>query len=148
MPKVGLGVVLVNKEGKILVEKRIGSHAQKYSIPGGHLELGETFEHGAIREIKEETSLNAKNPKVIGVTNNLETYESEGVHYISVILLVTEYTGELKIMEPDKCEKQLWVDPKNLPEPHFDASRLGVKCYLNGTFYEQPPEVPPHSRHV
>ena len=98
--------------------------------------MGETFEHGAIRELKEEFDLDIKNPKVIGVTNNLETYESEGLHYISVVLLVTEYTGELKIMEPDKCEEWLWADPKNLPEPHFDASRLGVQCYLNGTCYE------------
>jgi len=136
VPRVGLGVVLINKEGRVLIEKRTGSHAREYSIPGGHLELGETFEHGAIRELKEEFDLDIKNPKVIGVTNNLETYESEGLHYISVVLLVTEYTGELKIMEPDKCEEWLWADPKNLPEPHFDASRLGVQCYLNGTCYE------------
>jgi ADP-ribose pyrophosphatase YjhB (NUDIX family) len=136
VPRVGLGVVLINNEGKVLIGKRTGSHAQKYSIPGGNLELGETFEHGATREIKEETDLDVKNPKVIGVTNNLETYKSEGPHYISVILLVTEYTGELKIMEPDKCEKWLWVNPTDLPEPHFDASRLGIKCYLNKTCYE------------
>jgi len=135
-PGVGLGIVLVNKEGKILVGKRTGKHVPRYSIPGGHLELGETFEHGAIRELKEEFDLDIKNPKVIGVTNNLETYESEGLHYISVVLLVTEYEGELKIMEPDKCEEWLWSEPKNLPEPHFDASRLGVQCYLNGTCYE------------
>ena len=40
-----------------MVGKRKGSHAQKYSIPGGSLGLGETFEKGAIREIKEETNL-------------------------------------------------------------------------------------------
>ena len=56
-PRVGLGIIIVNKEGNILIGKRKGSHAQKYSIPGGHLDLGETFEQGAIREIKEETNL-------------------------------------------------------------------------------------------
>ena len=49
-PKVGLGVIIVNKDGNILIGKRKGSHAQKYSIPGGHLEIGETFEQGTIRE--------------------------------------------------------------------------------------------------
>jgi hypothetical protein len=39
-------------------------------------------------------------------------------------------------MEPEKCESWIWVDPQNLPQPHFDASTLGVTCYLKGSFYE------------
>jgi len=53
-PGVGLGVIVENAQGQILVQKRTGSHAQKYSIPGGGLELGETFEEGACRELREE----------------------------------------------------------------------------------------------
>ena len=135
-PKVGLGIIIVNKDGNILIGKRKGSHAKKYSIPGGHLATGETFEQGAIREIKEETDLDILEPKVIAVTNNLETYKEEGKHYISVILLATKYSGELKNMEPEKCENWNWINPKKLPQPHFDASILGVKCYLNKNFYE------------
>jgi len=135
-PRVGLGIIIINQDGNILIGKRKGSHAQKYSIPGGHLDLGETFEQGAIREIKEETDLDILEPKVIAITNNLETYKEEGKHYLSIILLVTKYSGELKNMEPEKCEGWQWVNPKELPEPHFDASKLGVKCYLNGSFYE------------
>ncbi len=135
LPKVGLGIIITNAGGKILVGKRIGSHAQKYSIPGGHLDIGETFEHGAIREIKEETDLTISDPKVIAVTNNLETYKEEGKHYISVVLLAEKYSGELKNMEPDKCEGWSWVDPRDLPQPHFEASRLAVGCYLRDSFY-------------
>jgi mutator protein MutT len=135
-PRVGLGIIIVNKEGKILIGKRIGGHAPGYSIPGGKLELGETFEQGAIREIKEETDLDISDPKVIAVTNNLETFKQEGKHYISVILLVKNYSGELKNMESEKCESWIWVDPQKLPQPHFDASTLGVTCYLKGSFYE------------
>jgi len=98
--------------------------------------LGETFEAGAIREIKEETDLDVKNPRVIAITNNLETYKEEGKHYISVVLLADKYEGDLKLMEPDKCEAWLWIDPKKIPEPHFDASKLGVQCYLKNSFYE------------
>ena len=46
-PKVGVGVIIVNDAGKILVGKRKGSFAEFYSIPGGHLEMGETFEEAA-----------------------------------------------------------------------------------------------------
>ncbi len=138
-PRVGLGVIIVNDEGKILIGKRKNSHAPYYSIPGGSLELGETFEDGAIREIKEETDLDIQSPQVIAVTNNLETYRNDGVHFISIVLLVKNFTGELKNMEPEKCEEWLWVDPNNLPLPHFDASLMGVACYLEKIFYKKSP---------
>lgn len=131
-PRVGLGVIVVNEEGKILVGKRRGSHAPHYSIPGGALELGESFEDGAKREVAEETGLVINNPKVVAVVNNLETYKSEGVHFVSAILLAESFEGTPKLVEPDKCEEWLWCDPANLPEPHFYASRVGIECWKNG----------------
>lgn len=135
MVRVGLGVIIVNQEGKILIKKRIGSHAPFYSIPGGHLEEGETFESGAVREIEEETGLIIKNPKVIAITNNLRTFEECGKHYVSIGLLATDYEGQLENREPEKCEELIWVDPENLPQPHFDASAMCVACYLKNVFY-------------
>ena len=133
-PKVGIGVIIVSSEGKILVGKRKGSHAQYYSIPGGHLELGETFEETAIKEVKEETGLNIIDPKVFCVTNNLRTYKEEGKHYISVCLVTSKYVGELKNMEPEKCEGWFWIEPRKLQQPHFDASENAVRCYLEKSF--------------
>jgi 8-oxo-dGTP diphosphatase len=135
MVKVGIGVILL-KDGKVLLGKRINSYAPKYSIPGGHLEIGETFEEAAIREVKEETGITVKNPKVIAVTNNLQTYELEQIHYVSVILLTTDFSGKPNTMEPDKCEGWQWYDPTNLPQPHFDASEQGIKCFLENKFYK------------
>ena len=136
-PGVGLGIIIVNHDGKILIGKRKGSHAPYYSIPGGHLELGETFEEGAIRETKEETDLDIIDPKVIAVTNNLETYRNEGLHFISIILLANDFSGDLRNMEPEKCDEWLWVNPKKLLMPHFDASQRGVICYLENKFYKK-----------
>lgn len=133
--KVGIGVIIKNSQGQVLIGKRKGSHAQKYSIPGGSLHPGETFEDCAIREAKEETGLDIINPPVIAVTNNLETYQEEGIHFISVVLLATKFSGQLKVMEPEKCEKWLWCKPNDLPQPHFDASRQAINCYLKGLFY-------------
>jgi 8-oxo-dGTP diphosphatase len=135
-PMVGIGIIIKDERGKILVGRRTGSHAQKYSIPGGNLELGETFETAAMREALEEHNIQLINPKVIAVTNNLETYRAEGLHYVGVILVAEKFEGTPTIMEPDKCLELIWCDPQHLPMPHFDASRLAVECYLNGTFYE------------
>lgn len=134
-PVVGIGVLLINSEGKILVGKRKTYPAPKYSIFGGALEMGETFEEAAIREAKEETNLDIRNPKVYAITNNIETYKEEGRHSISVMLVSTDFSGELKVMEPDKCESWFWCDPKDLPQPHYDASRMAVECFLTSKFY-------------
>jgi 8-oxo-dGTP diphosphatase len=134
-PRVGLGVIIENDKGKILIMKREGKHAPYWSIPGGKLELGETFEEGAARELKEELDIDTEDLKIIAVTNNLQTYKAEGVHFISVILLVKTYEGQAKIMEPARCTEIKWVDPHDLPQPHFDASELGVQCYLQSVPY-------------
>ena len=136
-PHVGIGVLLVNPAGQVLIGKREGSHAPYFSIPGGYLEPGETFESAAIREVKEETGLDIVNPIVVGVSNNLETWKAEGVHVVSVFLLSKEFSGTLTLMEPDKCSGWQWCDPSRLPEPHFEASRQAIACYLEGKFYRQ-----------
>jgi len=53
--------------GQVLIDKREGFHAPYFSIPGGYLEHGESFETAAIREVKEETGLDIANPTVLCV---------------------------------------------------------------------------------
>ena len=134
-PNVGLGIIILNDAGKILVGKRKGSHSPFYSIPGGHLEMGESFEDGIQKEVLEETGLIIKNPFVIGVTNNLRTFQQSGIHHVSINLFTADFEGEPKAMEPEKCEKWFWVNPKELPQPHFDASEFAVACFLEKKFY-------------
>ncbi len=134
-PKIGVGVIIENEKKEILIGKRIGSHSPYFSIPGGHLEMGETFEEAAIKEVFEETGLKIFDPKVICVTNNLKTFHESGKHYISVILLIQKFTGSAEVKEKDKCESWGWFSINKIPEPHFDASEFAIKCYLENKFY-------------
>jgi 8-oxo-dGTP diphosphatase len=103
-PSVGSGIIIENADKKILAGKRIGSHAPFYSIPDGHLEIGETIEEAAIKEVYRETDLVIKPPKVFCVTNNLRTFKTEKKHHISVTLHTNEFEGTPKMMEKHKCE--------------------------------------------
>ena len=136
---VGVGVIITNKHGQILVGKRNSQHAPYWSIFGGHVDPGETFEACAIREIKEEIGINIEQPTVFGISNNLLTYQQEGKHTVSVCMHV-EYQGDIepKIMEADKCESLMWTSPSNLPEPHFEASQNAIDLWLNHHFYHHP----------
>lgn len=134
-PNIGIGIIIQNANGEILVGKRKGSHSPFYSIPGGHLEMGETFEEGIKKEVLEETGLEIKKPVVIGITNNLRTFETSGIHHISVNMFTDNFKGIPMTMEPNKCEKWFWVKPQELPQPHFDASEFAVECFLKKQFY-------------
>lgn len=136
---VGVGVIITNTQGQILVGKRNSQHAPYWSIFGGHVDPGETFEDCAIREIKEEIGINIEQPIVFGISNNLLTYRQEGKHTVSVCMHA-EYQGNIepKIMEADKCASLMWVSPSDLPEPHFEASRNAIDLWLDHNFYHHP----------
>lgn len=134
-PKVGVGVIIQNSANEILIGKRIGSHAPLFSIPGGHLENGESFEAAAIKEVFEETGLIIYNPKVICVTNNIRTYRNEGKHYISVNLFANEFSGQVEVKEKNKCEWWKWFPLNKIPQPQFDASEFAIECFQKNLFY-------------
>ena len=91
-PKVGTGVIII-KDGKVLLGKRIGPHGfGNWCFPGGHLEYGESWEECAIRETLEETGLKIKNAHFVAVTNDI--YSSENKHYITLFMLGKYETGE------------------------------------------------------
>lgn len=72
-PKVGVGVAcFVWKDGKFLMQQRIGSHGiGTWAVPGGHLEFGESWQQAAIREVFEETRMVISSPEFLAVTNDI-----------------------------------------------------------------------------
>jgi 8-oxo-dGTP diphosphatase len=116
-PKVGVGVIVV-KDGKVLLGKRKNAHGEgAWSFPGGHLEFKETWEACARREVMEETNLQIKNLRFGTATNDI--FEKEKKHYVTLIMLSDYESGDLKVLEPDKCESWEWFSWDNLPQPFF-----------------------------
>lgn len=63
IPRVGVAVFVLNEKGHVLVGKRTGSHgAGTLALPGGHLELHESFQDCAAREVYQETGLMLEPP--------------------------------------------------------------------------------------
>lgn len=115
--RIGIGV-FVFKDGKFLMGKRIGSHGKgSWSIPGGHLEFGESFADTAKREVLEETGLNIKNIHFGAVTNDY--FPKEEKHYVTIWMLSDYDSGTATILEPNKCIEQDWFDFNTLPSPLF-----------------------------
>lgn len=115
--RVGIGV-FVFKKGKFLMGQRRNAHGDgTWSIPGGHLEFGETFEETAKREVLEETGLRIKNVRFGAVTNDL--FETDDKHYLTIWLVSDWESGKEQITEPDKFVAMKWCKFDKLPEPLF-----------------------------
>ena len=128
--------VFVFKDGKFLMAQRQGAHgAGSWSLPGGHLEFGESFEETAAREVKEETGLDIKNIRFGAVTNDY--FKEENKHYITIWMLSDWAAGTAMITEPDRCAAQAWCTFDDLPEPLFLPWEQLLKSAFMGDIKKQ-----------
>jgi 8-oxo-dGTP diphosphatase len=128
-PRVGVGVI-VKKGNKVLMGKRKGSHGEgDWNFPGGHLDFGEDVFTCARREVFEETGIRIKKLKQGLYTNDI--FEKEGKHYITCFVIADYQSGQVKIMEPDKCIKWNWFKWEELPQPLFIPIRNLLKLKFN-----------------
>lgn len=116
-PKVGVGVI-VRKENKILLGKRINSHGDNtWAPPGGHLEFFESPQECARREVLEETGISVKNICPSFYTNDF--YTKENKHYITLYFICDHDSGIPVVLEPNKCMQWGWFAWEELPTPLF-----------------------------
>jgi 8-oxo-dGTP diphosphatase len=135
-PKIGINV-LVLKDGKALLGKRIGSGVLAtgmYQTPAGHLELLEPILACAHREILEETGIEIQNLRFLNITN---VRKFAPAHYVCLSFVADWKSGEPVNKEPDRCEGWDWYPLTNLPEPRTPASEAAIRGYLDGgTLFE------------
>ncbi len=137
--KAGFGV-MVMRDGKILLGRR-HSDAEKasselrgegtWTMPGGKMDFGESFEDGAKREVLEETGLHLDEIKVFCVNN----CKNEHAHFVTVGLFSDKFSGEPQIMEPDEIVEWCWFDVDDLPSPMYFPSAMMVENYKKNLFY-------------
>ncbi|GAA4932333.1 NUDIX hydrolase [Streptomyces coeruleoprunus] len=121
-PVVGVGAVLLRPDGALLVGRRVKrGEPATWSLPGGHVEAGETFEEAAVREVAEETGIGAvADPRAFTVV--LHT-AGERTHVTAGVTLRTTAPDPVaRVTEPDVCDGWTWVRPDALPAPLFPPS--------------------------
>ena len=136
----GCGVMVFNNLNQLLLGLRNDDEALAdsemheegtWTLPGGNIEYGETFEEAAFREAKEETGIEIKDIDVICVQTDL----NEHAHYVSVGMVAHSFDGVPQVMEPDQIVDWKWFDLDKLPPDIFTPSRKTIDCFLNHKFY-------------
>jgi len=71
--RIGVGIILLSKENKIFVAKRIDNPKNYWQMPQGGVDKGEDYYNAALRELEEETSI--KNVKLLKEIDGYLSYE-------------------------------------------------------------------------
>ena len=130
---VGCGAFILNENNELLLHRRNKAPEKGYwCIPGGRLEMFETFEQAVVREVKEETDLDVEIVRMIGLCNHIVDIENEEkVHWVTPSYLCKVLSGTAKIMEQNKHTEIGWFRLDNLPEDITITTKKAIKDYKN-----------------
>ncbi|MHA1728107.1 MAG: NUDIX hydrolase [Promethearchaeota archaeon] len=116
-PHVGVGTVLINEQKLLLIKRKYNPDANKWAIPGGHLELGERCKDGAERETLEETGIRVRITDLAGIIDKIMYDNDKKVvyHYVLVNYNTEIIDGRFKDGVPPLKAQSDALDIKFVP---------------------------------
>lgn len=112
----GSVVIILNERNEVLLQKR---HDGSWGLPGGLMDLGESFEETAKREVFEETGLAVENLKLLNVFSGSEYYlkvqNGDELYSVTALYFTKEVSGELKADNSESVDLRYFA-LTNLPD--------------------------------
>ncbi len=93
---------LIQDKDKVLLQNRVKEDWKGYTLPGGHVEPGESFVDAVVREMKEETGLDILDPTLVGI----KQFPIKGGRYIVILFKAESFRGD--VVSSDEGEMK-WV---------------------------------------
>ena len=127
----GSVVIILNEQNEVLLQKR---HDGYWGLPGGLMDLGESFEEVAKREVLEETGLVVENLKLLNVFSGSEYYlkvpNGDELYSVTAVYYTRDVSGEMKI-DYSESEKMQYFSINNLPNELTDEYRGFIEQYID-----------------
>ncbi|ETA67493.1 ADP-ribose pyrophosphatase [Methanolobus tindarius DSM 2278] len=118
-PKLTVDAVIIFNGKIVLIQRKNPPYKEKFALPGGFVEIGETTEEAVVREVLEETGLTIEIVKLLGVYS--EPSRDPRGHTVSVVYL-TRGEGEPRA-DSDAKAVQLF-DLSDIPQIAFDHNLI------------------------
>ena len=130
---VGSSAIVTDENGKILLQRR--SDSGNWALPGGAMDIGETFAQSAVREVKEETGFDVRIDRIVGIYSDpghVFAYDDGEVRQeFSICLACTIVGGTLAVSSESTAVEFFPVE--ELPNLRMHESiRTRIRDYLDG----------------
>jgi 8-oxo-dGTP diphosphatase len=94
-PIPGVGVVVIEDDSLLVVQRGRGANAGLWAVPGGKVDLGESMRAAAAREVREETGLEVEIGEVIWIGEAIGPGSPPAWHFVLVDFLGRVVGGDL-----------------------------------------------------
>lgn len=126
----GAVVLIINEENELLLQHRRDGH---WGLPGGLMQLGESFEETARREVKEETGLMVGELELVDVFSGSEYYykvsNGDELYSVTAVYVTYEFEGTIEIDEDESYDVQ-YFRLDHLPDGLSEEYRNYIKPFL------------------
>lgn len=131
-PEATAGALVVNPRGEVLIV-RSSKWSDKFTVPGGHIELGERAEDAIKREVKEETGLDVEPVKLLLVQQAIYPQDyHKHEHFIFMDYICQTKSSEVKL-DGRELQQYVWMKPEEALKLDMEEyTRNFVNKYLEG----------------
>jgi ADP-ribose pyrophosphatase YjhB (NUDIX family) len=126
--------VVVDDQGRVLLHRRRDN--DKWALPGGKMELGESLGGCAVREVKEETGLDVELTGIVGIYSDPKhvfSYDDGEVRQEFSICFSAKITGGQLTASEESFEVEFFETSAIDNLPMVDSIRLRLSDYLSGS---------------
>ena len=129
-PEISVGGIIFNEEREILLVKSWKWH-NNYTMPGGHVEVGESMEDALKREVKEEVGIDVSNIEFINIQEAIFSKEFfKPKHFIFIDFTCRARSSDVKVDEKE-LQEFIWTKPENALKLNVDSfTKKSIKKYL------------------
>ena len=112
-PAPTVDIIIETEGGVVLIERKNPPHG--WALPGGFVDYGECYEDAARREAEEESGLRIGAVEFLCLSEQILVEERQ--HWVSLIYVTEDVSGEARVVEPEKLPEFGWFPLDALPAP-------------------------------
>lgn len=131
--------LVLRRDEKVLLVRRANSgfYDGSYSLPAGHVEIGETFTRALVREVEEEIGIRLR-PEHTQVAHIMHRKaDTDGSERVDTFYTSEKWEGEIENREPEKCDDLSWFPIDALPENTIPYIKTVLGHIENGVWYSE-----------